>query len=82
MRVTNHNSSGMSGEPSQRLVGAPMQVGRCELHLDPARIAVAAVKPFEQRDVVIERQLKALEPSLHRAAQLGRQAGDEVLVRW
>jgi hypothetical protein len=68
------------GEPSQRLVGAPMEIGWSELHLDPARIPVAAVKPFEQRDVVIERQLKTLEPSLHRAAQLGRQAGDEVLV--
>ena len=52
-----------------------MEVGRSELHLDPARIAVAAVRPFEQRDVVIERQLKTLEPSLHRAAQVGRQAG-------
>ena len=50
------------GEPSKRLVGAPMEIGRGELHLDPARIAVAAVKPFEQRDVVVERQLKTLEP--------------------
>src|SRR6516162_4412155 len=57
-----------------------MEIGRSELHLDTARIAVAAVEPFEQRDVVIESQLKTLEPSLHRAAQLGRQAGDEVLV--
>ena len=32
-----------------------MQVGRSELNFDAARIAVAAVKPFEQRDVVIER---------------------------
>src|SRR6516162_7678034 len=58
----------------------PMEIGRSELHLDSARIAVAAVKPFEQRDVVIERQLKTLEPSLRRAAQVGRQAGDELLV--
>src|ERR1700731_3721452 len=43
------------GEPHQRLVGAPMQVGRSELNLDSARIAVSTVKPFEQRDVVIER---------------------------
>src|SRR5271165_5205933 len=68
------------GGPRQRRVGAPMEIGRSELHLDPPRIAVPVVKPFEQRYVVIERQLKTLEPSVHRAAQLGRQAGDEVLV--
>jgi hypothetical protein len=39
------------------------------LNLDPAVVAVPAVKPLEQRDVVVERQLKTLEPSLHRAAQ-------------
>src|ERR1700730_6172296 len=68
------------GELRQRLIGAPMQVGRSELNLDPAVVAVPAVKPLEQRDVIVERQLKTLEPSLHRAAQFGRQAGDEILV--
>ena len=57
-----------------------MQVGRGEPHLDPARIAVPVIEPFEQLDVVVERQLKTLEPSLRRGAQLRRQAGDEVLV--
>ena len=57
-----------------------MQVGRSELNLHPALVAIPAVKALEQRDVIVERQLKPLEPALHRAAQVGRQTGDEFVV--
>jgi cyanophycinase-like exopeptidase len=37
-----------------------VQVGRGELDLDPALVVVPAVKPLEQRDAIVERELKAL----------------------
>ena len=40
------------GEPRQRLIGAPMEIGRSELHLDPARIAVAGVRTVHGKRVV------------------------------
>ena len=57
-----------------------MQVGRGELYLDPALIVVAAVEALEQRDTVVERELKAVVPALHRSAQFGWQAGEEIFV--
>jgi hypothetical protein len=59
------------GEPRERVVGAPVQVRRGELDLDPALVVVAAVKALEQRDAVVERELKAVIPVLHRPAQFG-----------
>jgi len=41
---------------------------------------VARVEALEQRDVVVKRELKAVVPALHRPAQPGGQACDEILV--
>ena len=68
------------GKPPERVVGAPVQIGRGELDLDPTLVVVPAVQPLEQRDAIIERELEAVVPALRRPAQLGRQAGDKILV--
>ena len=57
-----------------------MQVRRGELDLDPALVVVAAVKALEQRDAIVERELKAVVPALHRPVQFGWQGGEEIFV--
>ena len=65
------------GQPRQRRVRAPVQIGRRQLDLHPALVLVPSVHVLEQRDVVVERELEPVVPALHRSAQFRRQAGDE-----
>ena len=61
-------------ERRQRLVGAPVQVGRRELDLHPALVVVLRMERLEHVHRVVEAHLEAVEPALHRALQLLRQA--------
>jgi NADPH:quinone reductase-like Zn-dependent oxidoreductase len=68
-----------------RLLGAQViattsSAAKAERLSDPALVVVPAVQPLEQRNAIVERELKAVVPALHRPAQFGRQAGDEILV--
>ena len=57
-----------------------MQIGRRQLDLHAALVLVPPVQVLEQRNVVVERELKPREPALHRLAQFCRQACNKILV--
>ena len=57
-----------------------MQIGRRKLDLHAAFVLVAVVQVFEQRDVIIQRELQAGEPALRGAAQVGWQGSEEIVV--
>ena len=64
----------------QRLVGAPVQVGRGELDLHPALVVMLRMEALEHVHRVVEAHLEAVEPALHGALQLLRQTCHELLV--
>ena len=67
-------------QQGQRLVGAPVQVGRGELDLHPALVVVLRMEALEHVHRVVEAHLEAVEPALHGALQLLGQAAHELLV--
>ena len=69
-----------SRERRQRLVGAPVQVGRRQLDLHPALVVMLRVEGLEHVHGIVQAHLEALEPALHRALQLLGQARHELLV--
>ncbi len=68
------------GEQRQRLVGAPVQVGRRKLDLHPALVVMLRVERLEHVHRIVEAHLEAVEPALHGALQLRGQAFHELLV--
>ncbi len=71
---------GQAGEPFEGRVGAPVQVGGRQLDLGPRGTLLAGMQAAEEREIVLQGHLEALEPALHRVLQRRRQARHEIHV--